>query len=617
MKNIKENIIKTTSALLILVMMFGVSIRAYAEENPEPATVELTIRSGETIIFDNQVPLQAAGTIDINGHQVDAHSVLSVLRDADTSDDSWSVTDLTYFDSFGAFYLKCLQSSVGQNCDNWQYAVDGSYSSASIDQNILNGGEHAYIYFGPQTKILLSSNTITTSQSVTLTAQNYDYENNTWTTRTDVNAGLTQPNPNDPYSPIEVTTVPVDSNGKATFSNIAVGSYNVGIQEDFYFPTESLTVTAAQTGGGGGGGHSGGTTTTPTPAVLGTTTKAQFNLEKAFDFLISKQKENGSFGEEIYTDWSGVALASGTHQEQTIKLIKYLVTNKSAGTMLTDYERHALVLLSLGLNPYNTNGENYVGKITASFDGKQFGDVHEDNDDIFAVIVLTHAGYKTDEKMLNDSVDFILGRQKENGSWDESVDMTGAGIEALTTMADKSETPQNKKLLLAITKAKDFLKQNQKDTGGWANVSATSWAIEGIRALGENPADWKVGENTPLDYLGANQDTDGGIKNENEKTKLWETAYAITAYTGKTWNKIMQTYEKPADGSVLGATTEIKPKNKVKSVKVAVKPKATIANSIKLDPPVAPTPTPAPEAPVAPVEQSWIKKLFSGIWNAF
>ncbi len=62
--------------------------------------------------------------------------------------------------------------------------------------------------------------------------------------------------------------------------------------------------------------------------------------------------------------------------------------------------------------------------------------------------------------------------------------------------------------------------------------------------MSEKPEDWIKNNNTPLDYLGENQDTDGSIKNENKENKIWETAYVITALSGKTWNQIMQKFEK-------------------------------------------------------------------------
>jgi hypothetical protein len=267
--------------------------------------------------------------------------------------------------------------------------------------------------------------------------------------------------------------------------------------------------------------------------------KKEFDLKKAFEFLLTQQKENGSFEEDLYTDWAALALSSGNYQNQTIKLIKYLGEHKTTGTLLTDFERRAIALMSLGLNPYNTNNENYIEKIVSSFDGKQFGDVNEDNDDIFALIVLTNAGYSTEDKMISDDVSFVLGRQRENGSWDESVDMTGAGIQALASF---SPTPG---IGESLEKAKKFLKQNQKENGSWdKNVSSTAWAIQGLNALGEKLEDWKNDENTPLDYLATEQDTDGGIKDENIKNRIWKTSYVIGALSNKSWNQLMQRYDK-------------------------------------------------------------------------
>ncbi len=583
MKNIKHMFPKVLVAFIIVFASF---VRvSYAED----LTIALTVRSGDTVIYSGTLPIHGTGMVDLNDsngspHSTNADSVLSMIHDADLADTSWEISNLQYFDSFGAFYLKCLTSIAGENCDNWQYVVDGASSFASMDQNVLSGGENVYVYFGPQNKVTLSSNAIDTNDTLTVTTEDYDYENNGWVTRTGVTVGLTQPNPSDPFNPTEITTSAVDGDGHAVFSNIAAGSYNVGVREDYYFPTEALTVTAAPTLHHSGGGGSGSTETTVTQTTPTNQSNAQFNLKKAFDFLISKQKDDGSFGEDIYTDWVAIALASGNYQPQTIQLIKYFTQNTPAGTNLTDYERHAMALLSVGLNPYNTNGINYIKKITDAFDGKQFGSPTEDNDDIFALIVLRNAGFKSDEKMLTDSANFILGRQKDNGSWDNSVDMTGAALVALTSAAEKNSLflgvsqadeprgsaesadsdsdPKIKQFVSAIAKAKDFLKDNQKADGGFGNVSATTWAIEGILALNEKPDDWKEGldnTQTPFTYLATQQDTDGGMINEDEKNKIWETAYAVKAYAGKGWNEVMQSFEKPNDaGTVLGESTEKK-----------------------------------------------------------
>ena len=131
--------------------------------------------------------------------------------------------------------------------------------------------------------------------------------------------GLTQPNPENPWTPTEIQTAAVDANSEANFSSIPEGSYNVGIKEDFYFPTETLTVTAApasDTGSSSSSSSSGSRKNKNTGSVLGIETKVRFDLEKAFEFIILQQKENGSFGENLYTDWTAVALAGGNYQNE-------------------------------------------------------------------------------------------------------------------------------------------------------------------------------------------------------------------------------------------------------------------------------------------------------------
>ena len=288
---------------------------------------------------------------------------------------------------------------------------------------------------------------------------------------------------------------------------------------------------------------------TPKPKL-----KLTFDSQKALDFLISQQKENGSFGKDLYTDWATLALASNpaTPRLNLDKIIKYFLENKFSGTLVTDYERHAMALMALGLNPYNTNNENYIKKITADFDGTQFGDTNTDNDDIFALIVLQNAGFTQTDKIIKDDIDFVLNKQNTDGSWDENVDLTSAGIEALSFFQSEQSLEKN------LEKAKSYLKQNQKEDGSWTNVSSTSWAMQGILAMGEKIENWIAINNTPLDYLSSNQDTDGGIKNENINNKIWETSYVLTSLSGKTWNQIMQKFDKPVLVTDTNKTTYIK-----------------------------------------------------------
>src|SRR3989344_5329259 len=526
---------------LKLIFLFGLIFFA-AGNVAFAVNINLNIREGNNMIFSGPVtiPTEITSVLDSEGgiHELDPESVLAILLSADGVSEDFEVSEITYFSSFGSLYLKCINSF----CDDWQYVVDGNSPSSGIDQETVSGGETVWLYFGPTSKIEFSADNVTTNESLTVSTQKYDYKNNAWVTRDGVIVGLTQPDPENPFSPLEIMTGVVDVNGQTVFSNIPAGSYDVGIKEDFYFPTKSLTVTdvpvpppESSSSGGSGGRRKSSTSGN----VLGAETKIKFDLEKAFEFLIAQQQENGSFGENLFTDWAASALDTGNHQEQTIKLIKYLGESKMENPRLTDYERRAMALMSLGLNPYNTLGENYIEKIANSFDGAQFGENNEDNDDIFALIVLSNAGYGKDEIMMEKSVTFVLKRQKENGSWDESVDMTGAALVALAQI-EQTEIVKN-----ALNRAKDFLKETQKKNGGWGDsASSTAWALEGIGALGEKPEDWEKNENTPLDFLATIQDTDGGIKNENLNSRIWETAYVVSTLSGKTWNEVLQKFEK-------------------------------------------------------------------------
>jgi hypothetical protein len=279
---------------------------------------------------------------------------------------------------------------------------------------------------------------------------------------------------------------------------------------------------------------------------------------------------------------------------------------------LTDYERHAMALMSLGLNPYNINNENYIEKIISSFDGKQFGNANEDNDDIFALIVLQNAGYKQEEEIINNDISFVLSRQKENGSWDESVDMTGATIEALSAFT------QNEQVKNALLKAKDFLKQSQKEDGGWSNVSSTAWALEGVTALNEKIEDWKKDNetnNTPLDYLASMQDVNGGIKNDNLKNKIWETAYVTSILSGKTWNQIMQKFEKPKE-DLLTLKKEI-PKTILITKKENKIPKLENKNNLNTANVINAIPNPPIKETAETSQSNWLMLLLKSIFTIF
>jgi len=499
--------------------MFGFTAIIYAEDEiiPEPEpNVTFIVRNGDSIIYQGMVALPGEGS---------DRSVLAILKTIDESSDTFFISNIQNF-SFGA-YLKCILPNGGvELCDNWQYAV-GSFSPfSSIDTTTLAGGETVGIYFGNSHQLVLNTNTIAPGSSLKATAEKYDYENNTWNPLAGVSVGVTLPNPDDQWNPIIISTHSVDALGNANITIMDVNTYTLGIVEDFYFPSYTITVAATASSGGGNAGEK------YIPPI--------FNVQNAMTYLKSMQNTDGSFGDsDLYTDWVAIAFgALDVTGNSKDNLLAYLNSHNSISSFVTDNERRVMALLALGQNPYSFNDINYIDAITNSFDGTQFGDTNLINDDIFALIPLKSAGYDQADEIITKDVSFLISKQKINGSWEESVDITAAAIQALKPFETINGVSD------ALLKSTDYLVNTQGNDGGWDNVSSTSWAMQAMNTLGTS---WKKNDHTANSYLGLQQTEDGAVLllSETSQDRIWATSYAIPAELGKSWNAIMQSVPKP------------------------------------------------------------------------
>lgn len=502
-------------------------------EVTEPPTVTFIIRSGDSVLYNDSVALPASGTVSISDsndvpHDVDSQSVLAILKAIDDASDAFLISNLQYYDSFGAFYLKCILPDEGEDlCDNWQYAVGNVTPFSGIDATILSGGETVGVYFGNSHQLVLSANTITAGESLTATAEKYDYENNTWNPLTDVSVGVTLPNPDNPFDPIVVSTHPVDDLGNANITITDANTYTLGIVEDFYFPSYTVTVKTIPSGGGGGGGY----------------TPPSFDVQDALTYLKSVQSDDGSFsGSLMYTDWAAIAFgALNVADSYRDNILAYFNSNNAISPTLTDNERRAMALLALGQNPYSFNDVNYIYAITSSFDGAQFGDFNLVNDDIFALIPLANSGYTASDDIIIKNVAFIISKQNTNGSWEGNVDLTAAAIQALNPFESVAGVSS------AIDKAIIYLQNAQGSDGGWGNIYSTSWAMQAESALGIS---WSNNGKAGLDYLATQQtnaNNNGALfpSSATLQNNIWATSYAIAAASGKSWSEIMQSVSKP------------------------------------------------------------------------
>jgi hypothetical protein len=507
---------------------------------PETIHVNVSVRENDIVTFEGQVELEKGGTqslTDTGGtsSNIGTDSALAALIKADNDSDSFAITNTTFYPAYNSFLVNCLHVNNGnpeEACFAWQYVVNNTYPFVGSDSYTLNDGDTVYFYFGSPRRLNVPVTTAYVNDIVGATAESYDYQNNLWIPLTGTTVGATQPDPNNPWSPLVPYSTTTDSSGIANLIIGIPGVYNFGLATDYYFPTTAVTILA-----------------TATPAVIETNSNSNnnnnsqqsvsFDVIKAGQFLSSKQDSSGAISGDLYTDWSAIGLSSiSDFGNEKTKIASYIKSHGTAGTWLPDYERHAMALLALGLDPRTTESTDYIAKITSQFDGTQFGDKNIFNDDIFALFPLIHSGYTSNNIEIRKAVEFILSKQSQNGSW-MSVDVTSAAVQALSMVKDISGVSD------ALIKSRGYLSNSQNGDGGFGDVFATSWATQAITALGESPTSWVKNNKNPLDYLAINQESAGNTVGLDDNSRIWGTAYAIPAVLGKTWDSILSRFPKP------------------------------------------------------------------------
>ncbi len=508
--------------------------------NGQEISVTVNIRYNDSVIFSGPVNLIANGTTTITDNtntvrEIFSDTALGALKQTDIVSDDFSISNLAYYSSFDSFLINCLEVTTNDQgsidaCYNWQYIVNDSYPFVGVDKYDLTEGDNVYFYFGSPRIIELSTTTIFSGDSVIATAKKYDYKNNLYVPLNNYVIGLTQPDPNNPWSPTVLFATSSNEFGQVTFQINTPGSYGIGLESDYYYPVYNVNVlattsTSTTTNANSGGGSN-------------NSSDKKIDIEKAIEFLISNQKTNGSFGSDLYTDWASIALFSTDESSAKNSVKNYLKLDKISSSVTTDFERRAMALMSAGINPYSGTDVNYISEIIETFDGNQFGDSDLINDDIFAILPLINAGYKSSDQEIKKVVAFLISKQNSNGSF-ENVDLTAAAIQALALVKNLPEVNSS------ITKAKAYLKSQQEDDGGFGNTFATLWVMQAISALGEDFDDWSKVNNNPLDYIASKQSQDGGLNIELDiNSRIWATSYLIPAYYEKTWNDIMQNFSK-------------------------------------------------------------------------
>lgn len=482
---------------------------------PDPIAIILQVETASATLFNGTIAVSACPTFPESTTQT-VNGFCALEQSGLTNVWTWYGED-AFLDSINGI---SNDSSLG---NYWTWFANLELGPVALNKHQLVANETLLLSIGTfPLKINVSNTSPEINTSTTITVSKFSFDSNfnpVWLPA--------------PGSTIYIGsyTVTPNAEGIATFTATTTDSLAIYATLTNFLPTERVTLTAvtssvpsAQSGGGGGGG--------------GSVLPSQGDVDTALAFLLRHQQSDGSFGSGMHNDWVALALSSTDKAQAPLNALLPHLLKQNELTNVTDYERRAMVLEALGIDPYTHS--DTIQKIISEFDGVQIGNPNLVNDDIFSLFPLMHAGYTKGDEIIAKEVTFILSNQDQNGSWG-SVDLTSAAIQALVPLSDAEGVPD------AILKARNYLVSHQDTNGCFGNSYSTSWALQAIAALGESPSLWAVwGGSMPLSCMALLQASDGGFGpiEATIESRVWATAYAIPALQGKSWNTILQAFPK-------------------------------------------------------------------------
>jgi len=500
--------------------------------------IELRIETASTTLFDNELKVAACET--------DPGAGIYTINGRCALDQSGLTTAWTEWGS-DAFLnsIANLANNQDGNGIYWQWFSDLDYGQTALNNHVLSPKENLLLTYGINPlKISAATTSPALDATTTVTLEQFDLDTN-W---------------NPVWSPAASSTLNINGQLASTTGGIyqlliaTTSPYAIYGHKEGYLDSPTLVLngimqTSTSTPSDNSNSNNSGSIGVD---MGGGQTHQSINIDQAVNFLISQQRSDGSIAASIlYSDWSAMALAASGNSDAKNKLKDYLLTaGYSAGLSATaDLERRAMALEALGVNPYNGTAMDFIAQIVSTFDGTQIGDPTIYNDDIFALFPLLKAGYTASDNVIKETIDFILSKQNDNGSW-ENIDLMAATIQALELAKNKSSLNQTQITAVdqALDKAKYYLHNSQQADGGFGNAISTSWAIQAIISLNESTTNWQMNGHNPLDYLIARQQIDGGLESLSTEmgTRIWTTAYTIPAVLGKTWDMILNNFAKPS-----------------------------------------------------------------------
>jgi hypothetical protein len=285
------------------------------------------------------------------------------------------------------------------------------------------------------------------------------------------------------------------------------------------------------------------------------------NVQKGLAYLAGVQNEDGGFpsaggrlSSPMVTDWVVMALQAAGEDVTGVHWCKngvtpwaYLQKETRSLEGTTDYARTLLTLTAAGSGPVY-QGVDLAEKIVSfqlphgQFAQCALGEEGLVNCQIWSVLALTAAEKKipSQDKVLA----WLVSQQNSDGGFGWAVggesdpDDTGVALSALAVMGLEKDD-------VVIKKALQYLKDQQNEDGGFGwtkqktNTATDAWVIQGLTAVGEDPAGekWQVGGISPSAHLCSLQNSDGSFQwiSGVDSSPVLMTAYAVFALSGSSF----------------------------------------------------------------------------------
>jgi energy-coupling factor transport system substrate-specific component len=267
-------------------------------------------------------------------------------------------------------------------------------------------------------------------------------------------------------------------------------------------------------------------------------------------YLLDAQNDDGGWGaapgqssSQLYTGWTALGLAAAGRNPLDVgspSALAYIRAHANELNDLGELNRTILILRAAGRG--TRIGGRDLEQVVASQQRRNGSFAGRVNTTAFAVLGLRAAGRSTRDAAVKRAARWIAGQANGDGGFNfagkggpSGIDDTGAALQALAAGGRRRGA--------VATRAARFIVRHQNDDGGFAlipggqsNAQSTAWAVQGLIAVGRDPAGVHTGgSRDPMSYLRSLTTPGGEVRysRTSRQTPVWVTGQALAALARK------------------------------------------------------------------------------------